>query len=206
MNRASIVLGIALVVAAVAPNREPQKIAALDLQQTAQASQVEQTGDYMVSSGIAEGVAYSLRFIQPNEKAGSLTSGQFLVNRWDGIAIDRESTAEHMERLGIWDSVAEGTQITLTIPKVDIAQVEVTLDPNTVYDGAGKPKTNDAVYQPQSINMTPDASGELHSCTFPISFQSVKGTKSYHQLFCIVTVVFQDGNSCDIGLALTQIS
>lgn len=204
MNRASIILGIALVVAAVAPNREPQKIAALDLQQTAQVSQVEQAGSYTVPNGMAEGLSYSLQFEQPNKKTGGLTSGKFLVNFWDGTALDRESTAQRLEKSGIWDSVAEGTQITLTIPDADIAQVEVTLDPNTVYDGAGKPKTKDAVYKPQSINMIPDVNGELHSCTFPISFQSAQ--ENYHQLFCVITVVFQDGNSCDIGLALTQIS
>lgn len=204
MNRASIILGIALVVAAVAPSREPQKIAALELQQTAQVSQAEQAGTYTVASGMAEGLSYSLQFEQPNKKTGGLTSGKLLVNVWDGTALDRESTAQHLEKAGIWDSVAEGTRVTLTIPEADIAQVEVTLDPNTVYDGAGKPKTKEIVYKPQSISMVPDASGELHSCTFPISFQS--GQENYHQLFCVITVVFQDGNSCDIGLALTQIS
>lgn len=205
MNRACVVLGFALIVAAAAPSREPQRTAALDLQQTAQESQVEQTGDYMVSSGIAQGLSYSLRFIQPNEKAGGLASGQFLLNRWDGIAMDRESTAQHMERLGIWDSVAEGTQLTLTIPGADIAQVEVRFDPNTVYDGVGQPKTEHPVYMPKSINMTPDVNGELHSCRFPVSFQPSPEQKSYQQLFCTITVTFQDGNSCDIGLALTQI-
>lgn len=206
MNRASVVLGLALIVAAVAPSREPHQTAAIALEHTAQISQAAQTGSYTVPGGMAKGLSYSLQFIQPNEKAGGLTSGQFLVNNWDGFAIDRESTAQHMERLGIWDSVAEGTELTLTIPGADIAQVEVKLDPNVVYDGAGQPKTDYPVYTPQSINMTPDVNGELNSCIFPVSFQPVEGARSYEQLFCIITVTFQDGNSCDIGLALTQIS
>ena len=204
MNRASILLGIALAVAAAAPSRQPEKIAALDLQQTAQVSVAEQTGNYTVSNGMAQGLSYSLQFEQPNQRAGGLSSGVLLVNLWDGMVLDRESTAQHLEYAGIWDSVAEGTQVTLTIPEADIAQIEVTFDPNTGYHGNGTPKTSHAVYQPQSISMIPDANGQLHSCTFPISFQSAQG--SYHQLFCVITVVFQDGNSCDIGLALTQIS
>lgn len=204
MNRASIILGIALAVAAVAPSRQPEKTAALDLQQTAQVNVAEQTGNYTVSNGMAQGLSYSLQFEQPNKKTGGLTSGALLVNVWDGMALDRESTTQYLAHAGIWDSVAEGTQITLTIPEADIAQVEVTLDPNTIYDGNGTPTTKNAVYKPQSISMIPDANGQLHSCTFPISFQSAQ--ESYHQLFCVITVVFQDGNSCDIGLALTQIS
>ena len=49
MNRASILLGIALAVATAAPSRQPEKIAALDLQQTAQVGVAEQTGNYTVS-------------------------------------------------------------------------------------------------------------------------------------------------------------
>lgn len=206
MNRASVVLGLALVVAAVAPSREPPQSAAIALAHTAQSSEMVQTGSYTVPSGMAKGLSYSLRFVQPNEKAGGLASGQFLVNTWDGYAIDRESTAQHMERLGVWDGVAEGTEITLDIQEADIAQIEVRFDPNTVYDGAGQPKTDDPAYLPQSINMIPDANGELHSCTFPVSFQPAEDGKSYQQLFCTITVTFQDGNSGDIGLALTQIS
>lgn len=206
MNRASIILGLALVVAAVAPSQEPQKTSAIVLEHTAQVSPAEQTGNYTVAGGMAGGLSYALQFRQPNEKMGGLTSGQFLVNHWDGIIIDRESTTQHMERLGVWDSVAEGTQITLTIPEADIAQVEVRFDPNTVYDGAGVPKTDDSVYMPQSINMIPDANGQLHSCTFPISFQPAESERTYQQLFCVITVTFQDGNSGDIGLALTRIS
>ena len=74
MNRASILLGIALAVAAAAPSRQPEKIAALDLQQTVQVGVAEQTGNYTVSNGMAQGLSYSLRigaakFRKPEDSA-----------------------------------------------------------------------------------------------------------------------------------------
>lgn len=211
MNRAAIVLGLALVVAAVAPNREPEQkkiSAASAAQQTAWISQTNEVGQYTVKEpdSMQTKFSYSLQFIQKDGKTGGLTSGKFLESYWDGIAYDRESTAQYLERLGVWDSVREGTEIVLTIPDADLAQVDVRFDPNTVYDEKGEAETSLAEYAPESINLIPDANGQLHQCSFPISFQPVEGAKQYNQVFCVIHVTFRDGNSGDIGLALTQIS
>lgn len=209
MNRASIILGLALVVAAVAPSRAPEqkKIPVSVTQQTAWVSQTEKIGTYTVTepNTMQNKFSYSLQFTQQDGKTGGLTSGNFLESFWDGIAYDRESTEQCLQRLGVWDSVREGSEITLTIPDADIAQVDVRFDPNTVYNDERYRTTSLATYAPQSINMTPDASGELHRCSFPVSFQPVEGAKSYNQVFCVIHVTFQDGNSGDIGLALTKI-
>ncbi len=211
MNRAVIVLGVALVVAAVAPNREPEQkklSAASAAQQTAWVSQTEEIGQYTVkeADGMQTKFSYSLQLTQKDGKTAGLTSGKFLESYWDGIAYDRESTAQCLERLGIWDSVQEGGELTLTIPDADLAQVDVRFDPNTVYDAQGKVRTSLSSYAPESINMVPNAEGQLHMCSFPISFQPVEGAKSYNQVFCVIHITFQDGNSGDIGLALTKIS
>lgn len=211
MNRAAIVLGLALVVAAVAPNREPEQkkiSAASAAQQTAWVSETDEIGRYTVKEpdGMQTRFSYSLQSTQEDGKTAGLTSGKFLESYWDGIAYDRESTAQCLERLGVWDSVREGSELTLTIPDADLAQIDVRFDPNTTYNEKGEADTSLAAYAPESINMVPDADGQLHQCSFPISFQPVEGAKRYNQVFCVIHVTFQDGNSGDIGLALTQIS
>ena len=81
----------------------------------------------------------------------------------------------------------------------------MTLDPNTVYDlQTGQPETSKDVYAPQSIQMTPGEDGELHTCSFPISFRAPDSLQEYNQIFCIIEVTFRDGDSCDIGCALTR--
>ncbi len=214
MNRAAIILVLALVVAAVAPGRTELKATAAPAGQTAAATQQAGTmteeaslpdGLYTVQGGDMDGFAYTLQFTQPDGQSGNLISGQAYPNQWNGAIIDRMSTAQSIEQAGTWDSVPEGTSLTLQTPGKDIAQVTVTLDPNTVYDlQTGQPETSKDVYAPQSIQMTPGEDGELHTCSFPISFRAPDSLQEYNQIFCIIEVTFRDGDSCDIGCALTR--
>ena len=208
MNRAAIILALALVVAAIAPGHtEFGATAARAEQAPAQqaGAAAEQAslpdGLYTVQGGTMDGFAYALQFTQPDGQTGSLISGQAAPNQWNGAVFDRMGTAQAIEQAGVWDSVPEGTRLTLQTPGKDIDRVTVTLDPNTVYDlQTGQPDSAAATYAPQSIQMTPDEDGELHTCSFPVFFGTPAG--AYSQLFCIIEVTFRDGDSCDIGCAL----
>lgn len=205
MNRTVIVLGLALLVAAIAPGRsgELKATAAPAISTEITATENEQTGLRTIATGRMSGFAYMLQFIQPDGLTGAMVSSQVFPDLWDGAAIDRIASVQMVEQAGVWDSVNEGTQIKLYVPEDDIETITVTLDPNTTYTANGQPQTDYPTYAPKSINMMPDANGELHTCSFPISFQSDDGA-DYSRLFCTIQVTFRNGNRCEIACGLAK--
>ena len=130
---------------------------------------------------------------------------QSYPNQWDGAEVDRLSTAQAIEMTGKWDSVPQATNLTLETPGKDIERVEVEFDPNTAYDPkTGLPMTDLSNYSVQSVSMIPSDDGEVTACSFPVSFLSPDGEQDYDQVFCIIHITFRDGDSCDIGCALTR--
>lgn len=209
MNRAPIILAIALVIAAIAPGRAQTTATAAPMEQTAivQQTTLESASDSSVKTGdgLMEGFTYSLTFSQPDGLTGDLTSVQSYPNQWNGAEVDRLSTAQAIELTGRWDSVPEGTSLTLETPGKEIEQIEVWFDPNTRYDPkSGLPVTDLLNYSVQSVSMIPSEDGEVTACSFPVSFRSPDGLEDYDQVFCIVHITFRDGDSCDIGCALTR--
>lgn len=212
MNRAPIILGIALVIAAIAPGRAETTATAAPVEQTSvvqQAAAVQQaqqsTSSLKTAHGLMKGFTYSMAFSQPDGLTGDLTSIQAYPNQWEGAVIDRTGTAQSIELTGQWDSVPEGTTLTLNTPGKDIEQVEVVFDPNTMYDPkTGLPTTDLSTYSVQSVSMMPSENGEVTACSFPVSFISPDGLQDYNQVFCILHITFRDGDSCDIGCALTR--
>lgn len=205
MNRTAIVLGLALLVAAIAPGRsaELKATAAPALSTETAATEKEQTGLRTIATGRMEGFSYMLQFTQPDGLNGAIASSQVFPDLWDGATIDRIASEQMVEQAGVWDSVNEGTEIKLCVPENDIETITVTLDPNTTYLVNGQPQTNYQTYTPQSISMMPDADGTLHTCSFPISFQSEDGT-TYSRLFCTIQVTFGNGNRCEIACGLAR--
>lgn len=209
MNRAPIILAIALVIAAIAPGRAQTTATAAPMEQTAivQQTTLEAASDSSVKTGdgLMEGFTYSLTFSQPDGLTGDLTSVQSYPNQWSGAEVDRLSTSQAIELTGCWDSVPEGTSLTLETPGKEIEQIEVWFDPNTRYDPkSGLPTTDLLNYSVQSVSMIPSEDGEVTACSFPVSFRSPDGQEDYDQVFCIVHITFRDGDSCDIGCALTR--
>ena len=152
-----------------------------------------------------EGFTYSLTFSQPDGLTGELTSVQSYPNQWGGAEVDRLSTSQAIEMTGKWDSVPQATNLTLETPGKDIERVEVSFDPNTAYDPkTGLPMTELSNYSVQSVSMIPSEDGEVTACSFPVSFLSPDGEQDYDQVFCIIHITFRDGDSCDIGCALTR--
>lgn len=209
MNRAPIVLGIALLIAAIAPARADMTATAAPVEQTSTVQQAQTTTSddqqWLTGDGVMKDFTYSLTFSQPNGLTGELTSAQCYPNQWDGAVIDRTGTTQAIEQTGQWDSVPEATQITLTTPDKDIDQVEVIFDPNTLYDTkTNLPSTDFSTYSVQSVSMIPSEDGEVDSCSFPVSFLSPDGQQDYDQVFCIIRLTFRDGDSCDIACAITR--
>lgn len=211
MNRAPIILGIALLIAALAPGRADMAATAAPVEQTtavqqqAQTTPVSDDEQWLVGTGVMNDFTYSLTFSQPNSLTGDLTSAQSYPNQWDGAVIDRTGTAQAIEQTGTWDSLPEATKITLTTPGKDIEHVEVIFDPNTLYDTkTGQPLTEFSTYSVQSVSMIPSQDGTVDCCAFPISFLSPDGQQDYDQVFCIIRLTFRDGDSCDIACALTR--
>lgn len=205
MNRTAIVLGLALLVAAIAPGRsgELKATAAPAISTETTAVENEQTNLRTIATGRMEGFSYMLQFTQPDGLTGTIVSGQVFPDLWDGATIDRIASVQMVEQADVWDSVNEGTQIKLYVPGDDIENITVTLDPNTAYHVNGQPQTSYQTYAPQSISMMPDADGTLHTCSFPISFQSEDGT-TYSRLFCTIQVTFGNGNRCEIACGLAR--
>lgn len=211
MNRAAIILGIALITAAIAPGRTQTTATAAPAEQNAVVQQIpldaaqQSTASLKTADGLMEGFTYSLTFSQPDGLTGALTSAQSYPNQWGGAEVDRLSTAQAIELAGKWDSVPQATNLTLETPGKDIERVEVEFDPNTAYDlKTGLPTTDLSHYSVQSVSMIPSEDGEVTACSFPVSFLSPDGGQDYDQVFCIIHITFLDGDSCDIGCALTR--
>ena len=211
MNRAPIILGIALIIAAIAPGRAQTTATAAPTEQNAVVQQIpldaaqQSTTSLKTADGLMEGFTYSLTFSQPDGLTGELTSVQSYPNQWGGAEVDRLSTAQAIEMTGKWDSVPQATNLTLETPGKDIERVEVEFDPNTAYDPkTSLPMTDLSNYSVQSVSMIPSEDGEVTACSFPVSFLSPDGEQDYDQVFCIIHITFRDGDSCDIGCALTR--
>lgn len=207
MKRAPVIIAIALVVAAVAPGRDELEANAVQNGQAAEMQQLApaQPGTSTGGQSEMEGFAYTLDFTQPDHLSGPLSSAWAYPNQWGGAEFDRMSTVQALEQNGHWDSLPEASQITLSVPGKDIERVEICFDPNTRYNPKnGLPETDDPTYTPKSVSMTPEEDGQLHTCSFPVSFLSADGQQVYDQLFCVIRVTFRDGDSCDIACALSR--
>ena len=95
MNRAPIILGIALIIAAIAPGRAQTTATAAPTEQNAVVQQIpldaaqQSTTSLKTADGLMEGFTYSLTFSQPDGLTGELTSVQSYPNQWGGAEVDR---------------------------------------------------------------------------------------------------------------------
>lgn len=223
MNKAVIVLGAALLLAAWAAAGETngqviEPAPAQSAQQedeTQLAQRQRAAGIYTLDLGENQSATYQLTYAAPSGTGDALQSGVGRVLLRGGAAqTDPQRTDPQIVTLlqdaGAWDLVPQNSVVHVSLPGADVERVAVTFTPEPEEpqaQDAAQPAPDtapaDLSFPAQSVALTPDADGQLHGCTFPVTFTDAAGVV-HEKLFCTIELTLKNGDVYALGLALLR--